>query len=246
MTQIAEMVGRLDATRREKAARLRAFARARRRRRRGRLCCAECSASRRAHHPAAAVRRQSPVQPQRAAAPRWIRHRLQQLGRRRRWRRDARQRRLSRSAHPSTMKRSSPCSLISALAFVFCVPPFVTLALLRARRSAAVRRHRPRGAATPRGTTGATGDATGGSSAAPRAAPARGSTAATRNSATPSFRSTRDALAGHRDRRRHAPRTDQSDRDLDKPKPQVLIKVVFLEVTYNKGSDVGVEGKLHL
>ena len=29
---------------------------------------------------------------------------------------------------------------------------------------------------------------------------------------------------------------------LDKPKPQVLIKVVFLEVTYNKGSDIGVEG----
>jgi type II secretion system protein D len=31
-------------------------------------------------------------------------------------------------------------------------------------------------------------------------------------------------------------------RELDKPKPQVLIKVVFLEVTYNKGYDVGVEG----
>ena len=30
--------------------------------------------------------------------------------------------------------------------------------------------------------------------------------------------------------------------DLDRPKPQVLIKVVFLEVTYNKGYDVGVEG----
>ncbi|MGB8170383.1 MAG: hypothetical protein WCF18_22970 [Chthoniobacteraceae bacterium] len=29
---------------------------------------------------------------------------------------------------------------------------------------------------------------------------------------------------------------------LDKPKPQVLIKVVFLEVTYNKGLDVGLEG----
>ena len=28
---------------------------------------------------------------------------------------------------------------------------------------------------------------------------------------------------------------------LDKPKPQVLIKVVFLEVTYNKGLDVGIE-----
>ena len=31
-------------------------------------------------------------------------------------------------------------------------------------------------------------------------------------------------------------------RDLDRPKPQVLIKVVFLEVTYNKDSDIGVEG----
>lgn len=30
--------------------------------------------------------------------------------------------------------------------------------------------------------------------------------------------------------------------NLDKPKPQVLIKVVFLEVTYNKGSDIGIEG----
>lgn len=30
--------------------------------------------------------------------------------------------------------------------------------------------------------------------------------------------------------------------DLDRPKPQVLIKVVFLEVTYNKGADLGVEG----
>ncbi len=29
---------------------------------------------------------------------------------------------------------------------------------------------------------------------------------------------------------------------LDQPKPQVLIKVVFLEVTYNKGLDLGVEG----
>jgi general secretion pathway protein D len=29
---------------------------------------------------------------------------------------------------------------------------------------------------------------------------------------------------------------------LDKPKPQVLIKVVFLEVTHNKDSDIGVEG----
>lgn len=30
-------------------------------------------------------------------------------------------------------------------------------------------------------------------------------------------------------------------KNLDKPKPQVLIKVVFIEVTYNKGSDIGVE-----
>ncbi|HVY71576.1 MAG TPA: hypothetical protein VHH73_16705, partial [Verrucomicrobiae bacterium] len=30
--------------------------------------------------------------------------------------------------------------------------------------------------------------------------------------------------------------------NLDRPKPQVLIKVVFLEVTYNKGFDVGFEG----
>jgi general secretion pathway protein D len=29
---------------------------------------------------------------------------------------------------------------------------------------------------------------------------------------------------------------------LDRPKPQVLIKVVFVEVTYNKGYDLGVEG----
>jgi general secretion pathway protein D len=29
---------------------------------------------------------------------------------------------------------------------------------------------------------------------------------------------------------------------LDRPKPQVLIKVIFLEVTYNKDSDIGVEG----
>ena len=29
---------------------------------------------------------------------------------------------------------------------------------------------------------------------------------------------------------------------LDRPKPQVLIKVVFVEVTYNKDSDIGVEG----
>ncbi len=31
-------------------------------------------------------------------------------------------------------------------------------------------------------------------------------------------------------------------KSLDQPKPQVLIKVVFLEVTYNKGLDVGLEG----
>jgi len=30
--------------------------------------------------------------------------------------------------------------------------------------------------------------------------------------------------------------------NLDRPKPQVLIKVVFLEVTYNKGYDIGIEG----
>ena len=30
--------------------------------------------------------------------------------------------------------------------------------------------------------------------------------------------------------------------NLDRPKPQVLIKVVFVEVTYNNSSDVGVEG----
>lgn len=30
--------------------------------------------------------------------------------------------------------------------------------------------------------------------------------------------------------------------NLDQPKPQVLIKVVFLEVTYNNGLDIGVEG----
>jgi general secretion pathway protein D len=30
--------------------------------------------------------------------------------------------------------------------------------------------------------------------------------------------------------------------NLDRPKPQVLIKVVFLEVTYNNNSDIGVEG----
>ena len=30
-------------------------------------------------------------------------------------------------------------------------------------------------------------------------------------------------------------------RTIDQPKPQVLIKVVFVEVTYNKGSDIGIE-----
>jgi general secretion pathway protein D len=30
--------------------------------------------------------------------------------------------------------------------------------------------------------------------------------------------------------------------NMDRPKPQVLIKVVFLEVTHNDGSDIGVEG----
>jgi type II secretory pathway component GspD/PulD (secretin) len=32
--------------------------------------------------------------------------------------------------------------------------------------------------------------------------------------------------------------------NLNRPKPQVLIKVVFLEVTYSKGMDVGVEGSI--
>ncbi len=32
---------------------------------------------------------------------------------------------------------------------------------------------------------------------------------------------------------------------LDKPKPQVLIKVVFLEVQHNNSSDIGIEGILH-
>jgi general secretion pathway protein D len=32
--------------------------------------------------------------------------------------------------------------------------------------------------------------------------------------------------------------------NLDRPRPQVLIKVVFLEVTYRNGSDIGVEGSL--
>src|SRR5262245_58324943 len=30
--------------------------------------------------------------------------------------------------------------------------------------------------------------------------------------------------------------------NLDRPKPQVLIKVVFLEVSHNKASDIGIEG----
>src|ERR1017187_6334572 len=33
-------------------------------------------------------------------------------------------------------------------------------------------------------------------------------------------------------------------RGLDRPKPQVLIKVVFLEVTYNNASDIGIEGNI--
>jgi general secretion pathway protein D len=33
--------------------------------------------------------------------------------------------------------------------------------------------------------------------------------------------------------------------NLDKPKPQVLIKVVFAEVTYNNSLDIGVEGSYH-
>lgn len=32
--------------------------------------------------------------------------------------------------------------------------------------------------------------------------------------------------------------------NLDRPEPQVLIKVVFLEVTYNNASDIGIEGSL--
>jgi general secretion pathway protein D len=32
--------------------------------------------------------------------------------------------------------------------------------------------------------------------------------------------------------------------NLNRPKPQVLIKVVFLEVTYNKGVDIGIEGTI--
>lgn len=30
--------------------------------------------------------------------------------------------------------------------------------------------------------------------------------------------------------------------NLDQPKPQVLIKVIFMEVTHNKGTDIGIEG----
>src|SRR5216684_502662 len=30
--------------------------------------------------------------------------------------------------------------------------------------------------------------------------------------------------------------------NLDRPKPQVLIKVVFVEVTHNNSSDIGIEG----
>jgi len=33
--------------------------------------------------------------------------------------------------------------------------------------------------------------------------------------------------------------------NLDRPKPQVLIKVVFLEVALNDGSDIGIEGSYH-
>ena len=35
---------------------------------------------------------------------------------------------------------------------------------------------------------------------------------------------------------------DKVIKQLDQPKPQVLIKVVFLEVTYNNGLDLGIEG----
>jgi len=34
-------------------------------------------------------------------------------------------------------------------------------------------------------------------------------------------------------------------KELDRPKPQVLIKVVFLEVTYNNNSDIGIEASLN-
>lgn len=39
-----------------------------------------------------------------------------------------------------------------------------------------------------------------------------------------------------------APFVAQVITNLDRPKPQVLIKVVFLEVTYRNGSDIGIEG----
>ncbi len=39
-----------------------------------------------------------------------------------------------------------------------------------------------------------------------------------------------------------APYVSQVITNLDRPKPQVLIKVVFLEVTYRNGSDIGIEG----
>ena len=39
-----------------------------------------------------------------------------------------------------------------------------------------------------------------------------------------------------------APFVSQVITNLDRPKPQVLIKVVFLEVTYRNGSDIGIEG----
>jgi general secretion pathway protein D len=39
-----------------------------------------------------------------------------------------------------------------------------------------------------------------------------------------------------------APFVSQVITNLDRPKPQVLIKVVFLEVTYRNGSDIGFEG----
>jgi general secretion pathway protein D len=42
-----------------------------------------------------------------------------------------------------------------------------------------------------------------------------------------------------------APYISQVITNLDRPKPQVLIKVVFLEVTYRNGSDIGFEGAYH-
>src|SRR5205085_9421818 len=38
-----------------------------------------------------------------------------------------------------------------------------------------------------------------------------------------------------------APFVNQVITNLDRPKPQVLIKVVFLEVTYTHSSDIGIE-----